>query len=79
MHVEWKLALLLEALLLWRHLVVALDHDTLCQQLLLASGAADLLESVLGLVDESRAESAKTDLNEGSVKENLSVDVEVAD
>ena len=78
-HVEWKLTLLLEALLLWRDLVVALDHDTLCQQLLLASGAADLLESVLGLVDESGAESAKTDLNKGSVEENLGVDVEVAD
>lgn len=78
-HVERQLALLLEALLLWRNLVVTLNHDPLCQQLLLASRAADLLESVLCLVDKSGAESAETNLDKGSVEENLGVDVEVAD
>ncbi len=79
MHMERKLALTLKALLLWRNNGVALYHNTLCQQLLLASTAADLLKSVLCLVDETCAESAKADLDEGPVEEDLGVDIEVAD
>lgn len=78
-HVEGKLALLLEALLLRGDLAVTLDHDTLSKKLLLTATAADLLEGVLRVVDETLAESAKADLNEGTVVENLGGDVEVGD
>lgn len=79
MHVEGQLALLLKTLLLRRDLVVALHHDTLSEEFLLATGAADLLEGILGVVDEALAERAETDLDEGTVVENLALDVEVGD
>ena len=78
-HVEGELALLLEALLLGGDLAVTLDHDTLSEKLLLTATATDLLERVLGVVDETLAESAKADLDEGAVVENLGGDIEVGD
>jgi hypothetical protein len=78
-HVEWKLSLTLKALLLRRDLIIALNHDTLSQQFLLAPATADLLEGVLCFVDESGTESAKADLNKSTIEEDLGVNVEVAD
>lgn len=78
-HVERKLALPLETLLLWRDLVVSLDHDTLSKQLLLATTTADFLKSSLSFVDKSGAESTETDLNKSPVEENLAVDIKSAD
>lgn len=78
-HVEGQLALLLQALLLGRNLAVSLHHDTLSEQLLLAAAAADLLQGVLSIVDEALAEGAETDLDEGSVVQDLALDVEAGD
>jgi hypothetical protein len=77
--VEGQLSLLLKALLLRRHLVVSLHHDTLSEQLLLATTAADLLESVLGLVNKTLAESTKTNLHQSTVVKNLALHIEVGD
>jgi hypothetical protein len=77
--VEGQLALLLKALLLRRDLVVALHHNTLSEKLLLTTTAADLLKGVLGVVDETHAEGTETDLDKGTVVENLALDVEVGD
>lgn len=77
MHVEGQLSLLLKTLLLRRHLVVSLHHDTLSEQLLLATTAADLLESVLGLVNETLAESTKTNLHQSTVVKNLALHIKV--
>jgi hypothetical protein len=77
--VERQLSLLLEALLLGRHLVVSLHHDTLGEQLLLTAATANLLEGVLGLVDKSLAEGTETNLDQSSVVEDLALDVEVGD
>ena len=41
--------------------------------------AANLLERILCLVNESSPESTKTNLDQSTVEENLGVDVEVAD
>lgn len=79
MHVERQLSLLLEALLLGRHLVVSLHHDTLSEQLFLTATAANLLEGVLCLVNKTLAECAETNLDQSSVVENLALDVEVGD
>lgn len=67
----------LKALLLGRNLVEALNHDTLGKKLLLAPAAANLLESVLGVIHETLAEGAETNLNKGTVVENLGGNVEV--
>ena len=79
MHVEWKLALSLKALLFWRDLVVSLNHNTLGKQLLLSSTSADFLEGCLCLVDKTSSESAETDLDESSVEQDLAVHVESVD
>lgn len=79
MHVEGQLSLLLEALLLGRDLVVSLHHHTLGEQLLLSATAADLLKSVLSIIDQTLSESAKTDLNQSSVEQNLAENIEVGD
>lgn len=79
MHVEGQLSLLLKALLLGRHLVVSLHHDTLGEQLLLTAAAADLLQSVLGIIDKTLAESAETNLDQSSVVQDLALDVKVGD
>jgi hypothetical protein len=78
-HVERQLSLLLEALLLGRHLVVSLHHDALGEQLLLAATAANLLEGVLSLVNETLAESTETNLDQSSVVKDLALDVKVGD
>jgi hypothetical protein len=77
--VEGQLSLLLKALLLRRHLVVSLHHDTLSEQLLLTATAANLLESVLSLVDETLAECTEANLDQSSVEEDLAQNVEVGD
>jgi len=78
-HVEWKLSLTLKTLLLWGHLIVSLNHDTLSQKLLLSTTATDFLEGVLRLINETGTESTETDLDKCAVEKNLAVDVEVAD
>jgi hypothetical protein len=78
-HVEWKLALSLKTLLLWGNLVVSLDHDTLSEELLLTTTAADLLESSLCFVNQTSSKGAETNLDKSSVEENLTVDVEGVD
>lgn len=78
-HVEGQLALLLQALLLGRDLVVSLHHDALSEQLLLAAAAANLLQGVLSIVDKALAEGAETDLDESSVVQDLALDVEASD
>jgi hypothetical protein len=77
--VERKLALTLETLLLGGNLLVALDLDALCQKLLQSSSSADLLHSSLGLEDQTSTESAKSDLNKGSVIQDLGADVGTVD
>jgi hypothetical protein len=77
--VEGKLTLSLKTLLLRGNLVVSLDHDTLSKELLLATTTTDLLEGSLSFVDQAGSESAETNLDKGSVKENLAVDVEGID
>ena len=79
MHVERKLTLSLETLLLWGNLVVSLDHNTLSEELLLTTASADFLESSLCFVDQTSSECAKTNLDEGSVEENLAVYIESVD
>lgn len=78
-HVERQLSLLLEALLLGRHLVISLHHDTLSKQLLLTAAAADLLQSVLSLVDKTLSEGTETNLDQSSVVEDLALDIEIGD
>ena len=79
MHVEWKLALPLETFLLWRNLIVALNHDTLGEKLLLTTASAYLLKSGLCFVDETSSEGAEPNLNKSSVEEDLAVNVEGVD
>jgi len=76
---ERKLPLALQALLLRRNLVVSLDHDALCKQLLLTSTSANLLEGCLSLVDKASSESAEANLHKSSVEQNLAVDIECVD
>jgi hypothetical protein len=78
-HVEWQLSLSLQTLLFWSDLRVSLHHDTLGEKLLLSPTSADLLESVLRLVNETGTESAESDLDEGSVEEDLGANIEVGD
>lgn len=79
MHVKRKLSLALEAFLLWRDLVVSLDHDTLRKQLFLSSRTTNFLKGGLGLVHKTSSESAKSNLNQCSVEEDLAVDIESVD
>ena len=77
MHVERKLALTFETLLLRGDSRVTLEDDTLGQEFLLSSTAANFRESSLGFVDEASAEGTQADLNESTVEEDLGADVEV--
>ena len=78
-HVEGQLSLLLKALLLGRDLVVSLHHNTLGQQLFLTAAAADFLKSVLRIVNETLSEGAEANLDQGSVEQNLTQNIEVGD
>ena len=79
MHVERQLSLLLESLLLGGNLAVPLDNHTLSEQLLLPTTAADLLEGILSIINESLSESAESDLDQRPVVENLARDIEAGD
>lgn len=79
MHVEGELTLSLEALLLGGDLVVSLDHNTLSKKLLLTATSANLLESSLCFVDQPSSEGAETNLDKGSVEENLAMNIESVD
>lgn len=75
MLVEGELALAFKALLFGSDLHVALNLHTLRQQFLKSASSADLLHCRLRLVDQSGAESAKTNLDECSVVEDLCADI----
>jgi hypothetical protein len=78
-HMERELSLTLKSLLFWRNLAVSLNHNTLSEKLLLASATTDLLKSGLGFVDKTGSKSAESDLDEGTVEEDLAVDIEGVD
>ena len=63
MHVEWKLSLPLQALLLGRNLIISLNLDSLGQQFLRSSSHSDVLQRVLGIINESLPEGTESNLN----------------
>lgn len=74
-HVEGKLSLAFNLVLLGRESRVPLSLNSLSEELLDSLRREDLLKSSLTLANEAQSESAKTDLNDRSVVENLGPDV----
>jgi len=57
--------------------VVSVLGDTLTEQFLELAGVDDVVKSIHAFLDQTKAESAQTELNEGSVVDNLSTGIEI--
>lgn len=78
-HVEGKLTLSFSSFLFGGEDRVSLSLNTLSEEFLDSLSGEDLLKGRLSFSDETKAESAETNLNDGSVVKDLGVDIGVSD